>query len=361
MTSDEPGTASAPLILRVLRRDQNSWLLECEGQPIHAELAGNFRHNIRYPSEMPVVGDWVSGIKLFNGLRDIVRIQGVETRRNAFQRKAPISGGRRISGSGITGGRTESQVMAANIDTAFIVIGADRDANPRRLERYLLMLRESRIPTVVLLNKIDLQPDGGLVVAATLQAVIPANPDHPVPLLLPWMGPDRSLVFVGSSGAGKTSLLAALGARTGATGAVSGHNAKGMHTTTTRESFRLPDGSLVIDTPGIRELQLWAEDEDVNELFADLLEIATACHYPACRHELEKDCAVQAAIAAGSFDPGRLEAWRKLKRETGRLQERQRDVVDRRPKARHRNVPRWSASVDNDRKERQREEREDRE
>lgn len=332
--------------LRVLRQDRDLYLLQGEGCMYRGELSGWFRHNVDNSTALPVVGDFVEGNLDENGER--FRIHAVVDRRNALMRKVPVSGGRRMVNGAIGGGRTEAQVLAANIDTAFIVVGADQDANPRRLERYLLMLQESRIPAVVLINKTDLPSDQGAAVEKRLRAVLPVQSSIPVLRLSalkkqglqqmePWLLPGNALVFIGSSGAGKTSLLTSLGAATGPISALSDATHKGRHTTTRRESFWLPSGCLVIDTPGIRELQLWCEADNVNTLFADLVELAQECRYPKCSHTTEPDCAIQYAVEAGEVDSGRVIAWKRLSAEGQRLENRRREKGQgARP---HRSVP----------------------
>lgn len=323
---------TATQTLLVLRQDRDRYILQADGRLLRAELSGLCRHAAADPLDLPTVGDWVQARETSGG---VVLIDARLPRRNALLRKAPISGGRRLVGDRLEGGRTEAQAVAANIDAAFVVVGAGQDANPRRLERYLLMLRESAVPAVVLLNKCDLP--GAEADAARLAAALPRAEGQTPPLLSvsaltgrglaaldPWLAPGASVVFVGSSGAGKTSLLAALGAPAGRTGPLSEDNRKGRHTTTRRESFRLPGGCLVIDTPGIRELQLWCERGQVDALFGDIAAMACGCRFRDCRHAGEPGCALEAAVGRGELDPGRLESWRRLQAEAVRLAERQR-------------------------------------
>jgi ribosome biogenesis GTPase len=216
------------------------------------------------------------------------------------------------------GERYKTQVIAANVDTVLVVCGLDDDFNLRRIERYLVLARDSGAVPVVVLTKADKRaPDD---VAATLARasgapVLTVNAKDPatVSALAAWLGPGDTAVLVGSSGAGKSTLTnTLLGQERQATQATRESDGRGRHTTTQRNLLRLTGGACLIDTPGMRELKLTG-DEDVGEVvFADIEALAAGCRFRDCRHESEPGCAVQAAIAAGTLDPERLAHQRKL-------------------------------------------------
>jgi ribosome biogenesis GTPase len=220
------------------------------------------------------------------------------------------------------GERYKTQVIAANVDTVLVVCGLDDDFNLRRIERYLVLARESGAVPVVVLTKADKrapEETEPLVAAALARAggapVLAVNAKDPATAtaLAPWLGPGDTAVLVGSSGAGKSTLTnTLLGHERQATQATRESDGRGRHTTTQRNLLRLDGGACLIDTPGMRELKLTG-DEDVGEIvFADIESLAADCRFRDCRHEAEPGCAVQAAIAAGTLDPERLAHQRKL-------------------------------------------------
>lgn len=276
-----------------------------------ASLAGRLRHEADLDSAvtLPAVGDWVA----LTGAPDAgLVVQAVLPRRSAITRRAPTDKARPI------------QVLAANVDVAFLVTSLNRDFNLRRIERYLAVAWESGALPVVLLSKADLadDPDGMAFAAETVAPgveVIPAScvTGAGIDLIRRHLGPGRSVVFLGSSGVGKSSLVNALaGEQLVATAAIREDDARGRHTTTRRQLVALGDG-LVIDTPGLRELAL-ADSFGLDDAFDELAEIAAGCRFSDCRHEGEPGCAVRAAIQAGRLDPDRLAAYRKLEREARR-------------------------------------------
>lgn len=265
----------------------------------------------------PVAGDWVVVRDRGDGARLIVRVLD---RRTALLRRRP-------------GRSLQVQALAANLDIVFVVTAIGRDFSPRRVERALVPAWDSGARPVVLLTKIDLAQD----LAPALEALRDAAPGvsvHPVSGLtgdglsdlLPYLQPASTVAFIGSSGVGKSTLLNRLAGedlqRTRALGASS---ARGRHTTTGRQLFRLPAGALVIDTPGIRELQLWDPDEGIVRTFADVETLAETCRFRDCTHEHEPGCAVREAVEGGRLDASRVESYRKLAAER-RFREREHDV-----------------------------------
>ncbi len=233
-------------------------------------------------------------------------------RRSAFVRKA-------------IGGGAASQVVAANVDVAFLVTSLNADLNPRRIERYLATAWDGGASPVIVLTKADLCPERERdALKARIEAVALGVPVHAVSAvtgegldrLRESFTPGQTAALLGSSGAGKSSLVNALaGAPLMTIQAIREHDARGRHTTTHRQLVLLPDGRLVLDTPGMRELGLWEADAGVAATFADIEALAQRCRFGDCAHAAEPGCAVQAALADGSLDRGRWRSWAKLQRE----------------------------------------------
>jgi ribosome biogenesis GTPase len=292
---------------RVAREDRDRFVLLDAGGERAAVLAGRLRHGIRDPSELPAVGDWVAARHEAGGTSVIA---AVLPRASAFLRKR-------------AGETTEPQVVAANLDTVFVVCGLDGDFNPRRIERYLAAAWESGVRPVVVLNKADLVAAVAERIAET-EAVAPATDvvavsalaGDGIAALAPWLTPGATVALIGSSGAGKSTLVnALLGTPRQSTGGVRPDDSRGRHTTTHRELVPLPGGALLLDTPGMRELQLWGDDTDMDGTFPDIAQLAEGCRFRDCAHEAEPGCAVRAALADGSLEAARFESWGKLRRE----------------------------------------------
>ncbi|MDR0183979.1 ribosome small subunit-dependent GTPase A [Lysobacter arvi] len=257
--------------------------------------------------QRPGVGDWL----LIEGKKAVALLP----RRTTLKR-------------GAAGEHYQQQLIAANVDTVFVVCGLDADFNPRRIERYLLLVRGGGVEPVVVLTKADqaAEADGGAVdeamaalveLAAQGVAVRAVNAKDPasVATLDEWLGPGRTAVLIGSSGAGKSTLTnTLLGIERMKTGAVREHDSRGRHTTTHRALIPLPTGACLIDTPGMRELKPTGE-EDVAENFSDIEALAEQCRFRDCRHAKEPGCAVRAAIEAGKLDPQRFANYLKLSEE----------------------------------------------
>ena len=259
-------------------------------------------------AERPTAGDWVA-VEPRPG-ETTALVQHVLPRRTAFIRKA----------SGPRGG---AQVVAANVDVAFLVASLNSDLNLRRLERYLATTYESGADPVVVLTKADLAPDVEGVVAevetiafgAPVLAVS-AKAGVGLDALSAHLPPGRTAVLLGSSGAGKSTLLNALaGEERMSTGKIREADERGRHTTTHRELVLLPSGGLILDTPGMRELGLWEAEAGVATAFEDVEAIAARCRFSDCRHGGEPGCAIRAAVAAGELTQARLSAYEKLQAE----------------------------------------------
>ena len=284
-----------------------------EGGELDATIAGRMKHHAANRSELPAVGDWVAVRRRSGQHRGA--IVAVLPRRSCFSRKA-------------AGRLTEEQVVAANVNVIFIVMALDADFSVRRLERYLLLARDSGAAPVILLTKPDLCSD----VPAREADVVSLAGDVPVHVVSPkathgidrvaaYLTPGRTGALLGSSGVGKSTIINRLiGEDVRKTRAVREADSKGRHTTTHRELVVLPNGGLVIDTPGMRELQLWDVGDAVRETFEDIDALAPECRFTDCRHRDEPRCAVKAAVEDGRIAPGRLESYLKLQEELNVLQ-----------------------------------------
>lgn len=280
---------------------------------------------LRAEDVWPAVGDWLVLERL--GERDGV-IRQVLPRRSKLARKVP-------------GARTEEQVLAANVDRVFLVMGLDEDFTPRRLERLTIVAREGGVEPVVVLTKADLVADDELAERVDqARAAAPGVPVFAVSVpaerglepLAACLVPAETIALLGSSGVGKSTLLNRLvGRQVMKTGAVSAHDSRGRHTTVHRELVLLDNGSLLIDNPGLREVQLWSEGgEGLEETFEDVEALAAACRFRDCTHQHEPGCAVRAAIDDGTLDPARLAAYRQLSAELEALERRRDEAAARR-------------------------------
>lgn len=300
---------------RVVCEDRRIYTVCCETGEYQAEVAGKLAHSAQSPADFPAVGDWAALCLPTGGGRAIVH--SVLPRRSAFSRKTASV-------------QTDEQVVAANVDTVLLVCALDGEFNIRRLERYLLLSSESGAEPVIVLNKADLCATvSGCVrevrrVAANVQiCVVSATDRLGLDTLSKYLARGRTVAFLGSSGVGKSSLInALLGMNRQETGSVRESDRRGKHTTTRRELIRLPGGAMVIDSPGMRELQMWADEESLDSAFEDIAQLAQRCRFRDCRHMSEPGCAVQAAAEAGKLDPGRLRNYLKLSRELSGLVKR---------------------------------------
>jgi ribosome biogenesis GTPase len=293
---------------RVALEHKNRYQIYSESGELWGEIAGRMRHEASGRGALPAVGDWIA-MNVRPDERQAT-IHAVLPRRSKFSRKVP-------------GALLEEQIVAANIDTLFLVTGLDGNFNPRRIERYLTLAWESGARPVVVLNKADLCDDVEGCVAETesiafgtpVIAVSAAESDG-VERLRDFLAPGKTVALLGSSGVGKSTITNALaGSAVMEAGVVSESVGKGRHTTTHRELILLPSGGLLIDTPGMRELQLWEGGEGLQETFEDVEELASQCRFNDCRHDGEPGCAIEEAIRGGTLDERRFANYRKMQRE----------------------------------------------
>lgn len=288
-----------------------------------ADLSGKLRHELKGPGNaagFPAVGDWVA-LRLPAG-HGRAMIHAILPRRSKFSRK-------------VAGLRTEEQVVAANVDTVFLVSGLDGDFNPRRIERYLAAAWDCGAEPVVVLNKLDCcdRPDECLLEAEAVAMGVPVHrvsalTGQGVDELWAYLAPGRTVALLGSSGVGKSTLInRLLGREAQRVGEVREGDDRGRHTTTHRELLVAPSGGLLIDTPGLREVQLWEGDQGIESVFGDVEELASTCRFADCKHQGEPGCAVEKAVASGSLTPERLESYRKLQRELAHIQIRQDELA----------------------------------
>jgi ribosome biogenesis GTPase len=311
-----PHAAGGLVPARVAIEFNYLYRLYAESGELQAQHAGRLRHEAHSREQLSAVGDWVAA-RPASG-EATATIEAILPRRSKFSRK-------------VAGEITEEQIVAANVDTVFLIMGLDGDYNPRRLERYLLLAYESGARPVVILNKADVATHlaedideiSRLAVGIPVHAVS-AKEASGIDIVYSYLGEGKTGALLGSSGVGKSTLVNALiGEEKFKTRDVRAHDSRGRHTTRHRQLILLPgQRGLLVDTPGMRELQLWAQTDGAREAFDDILELAASCHFTDCRHQDEPRCAVKLAVAEGRLAADRLEGFLKLQDELESLEER---------------------------------------
>jgi ribosome biogenesis GTPase len=300
---------------RVSLEERGAYRLYTELGELSASVRGKLRFDSQSAADFPAVGDWVS---LAKRQRDgLAQIHAVLPRRSKFSRKA-------------AGSSAEEQIVAANVDTVFLVQGLDQDFNLRRLERYIVAAFESNAAPVVILSKADLCPDveKRIVEAETVSSGSPVHAISSVSgegltQIGQYIRSGVTVAFLGSSGAGKSTLInRIIGEEIQKTAEVREHDGRGRHTTTHRELIVLKTGGLLIDTPGMRELQFWDASGSLGEAFSDIQSIAASCYFSNCSHQNEPGCAMREALEDGSLDKARYDSYAKMEKEMEYLDSR---------------------------------------
>lgn len=301
---------------RVVRVEREIYLILSEQGEFTAEVSGKFLYNARERSEFPAVGDWV--VVSLRPQEAKATINCFLPRKSRFSRKIAMN-------------TTEEQIIAANMDTIFIVTGLDEDFNLRRIERYLTLTWTSNANAVIVLNKMDLCDDVEQRVSEVNSIAfgvpvlpISAETKQGITALHQYLGTGQTAALVGSSGVGKSTITnVLLGEEKQAVGAVREDDSKGRHITSKRELIFVPSGGMIIDNPGMREIQLWADEDDLEKSFKDIRDFATQCKFTDCKHQSEPACAVKKAIEDGTLDIKRFRSYLKQQKQLIYLAKRQ--------------------------------------
>lgn len=301
---------------RIVSEHKGMYRVQCAEGSFLATISGIMQFQAKNREDFPAVGDWVATNHQLGGGKAI--ISAILPRKSKFSRKK----------AGFT---TEEQIIASNVDTVFLVNAVNADFNIRRLERYLILAWESGASPVILLSKADLCSNIAHYIhqAESIAAGVPViaiSADKKIGLeqLTPYLGVGKTVALLGSSGVGKSTLANVLyGEELLHVDAIREEDDKGRHTTTHRELIVLKEGGIIIDTPGMRELQLWDGEEGIHTSFSDIEDLALNCKFNDCRHETEPCCQVQAAIQAGTLDKNRFKSYCKLQKELKYLVKRE--------------------------------------
>ena len=306
-------------LARVFAEHKHIYKLYTEFGEVLGEISGKLRHEAVGPEQFPSVGDWV--VITLQTQESRATIHKVLPRKSKFSRK-------------VAGVNTKEQIVASNIDTIFLVNALNKDFNVRRIERYLIMALESGASPVILLSKADLCVDLEEKLRET-QSVAMGVPIHIISTsfeigldeLTQYLEPGRTIALLGSSGVGKSTLLNYLAGKVvQETNEVRVYDDRGRHTSTSREMFILDSGAIMIDTPGMRELQLWGGSDVISEAFEDIDGLATQCRFSDCKHKQEPGCAIKHAIEDGLIDEIRFKSYLTLQKEIRMIDKKQSDI-----------------------------------
>ncbi|MGD9153794.1 MAG: ribosome small subunit-dependent GTPase A [Gammaproteobacteria bacterium] len=307
---------------RISSEDKGSYMLMTDQGELRGKISGSYRYSAKNRVDFPVVGDWAA-VEIYSS-DSVAIIHELLPRRTIMSRK--------VSGDSI-----EEQPLVANIDYAFIVSGLDGDFNLRRIERYLTLAWDSNAKPVIILNKVDLIKDEGelnrireqidtIALGVPVHFISPISNNGMVELNT-YFNNNQTIALLGSSGVGKSTITnRLLGEEYQKTASTRISDSKGRHTTTRRQLFLLPNGGLLVDTPGMRELQLWVDEKGLDSSFSDIEALAENCRFTDCSHNQEPGCAVQEAIAQNRLDIERFHNYQKLQKEVRYLSKKQEET-----------------------------------
>jgi ribosome biogenesis GTPase len=322
----EPYLIKGFFAARVITQHKGNYIVRSEEGDFNSKLSGKFMYNTDVKKDYPAVGDWVA-IKTINDTEAI--IYAILPRKSYFARKLAISGGRKMKNGILIGGNIEEQIIGSNIDIAFIVSGLDDNFNIGRIERYITLVLSSGATPVILLNKCDLCdniPDyiekiNTIAKEIAVYSISVLNNIN-MNIFDKYLCCGKTVVFLGSSGVGKSTIINYLfGAEIQKINTISSSNGKGTHTTTSSQLLQHSSCCSVIDTPGVRELQLWADEDILSESFQDIYSLVDQCKYRDCKHDKEVGCAVKEAIEDGRLSVERFNSYKSQLKELKALKD----------------------------------------